>query len=690
MRINRNSALRAAKQLSITQNVSLQVIDKATGKVVQEHTGHNSATNSLIFGIAEHLVGDFMPDERHGLSPAYSLLSRYVPRYISLGTMGLINQYQDAHGLPAGIGDTIPGSGDEEYMRLLEALEEAEDALAEAKAALADDCQYWPACDACRECNTCATRIGDKKQAVEDAEEAYREAYDALMDYNEEARFVEYMSRRPGYGADGYDANENNNRKYFGLGYAFSSYDNTKQYNVGDKETYNGLLYNCIVATPNPAGKFDPNCWELADELEQPSLGTTVQLELISPTFPREPISYRDIVPEDESEIPKTIDVVFSAMISTGALAQFRPNEQGYIFITEAGLWSKRTWDRSGENGLLAGYRIAPPNEKNWDMTVPENRDILKRQILKVGRNQVVQVVWKIQVGAVDSYSSDQPEPPVITYTTIYVHSKALDVEGELVGAHLKITSDYAGENVVTDARTGDILSWVSEETAKEINLEDGTYHLIESEPPEGYNQAPIISFEVMDGAVGQYVSPDHEELCLIHTKGSGGGGPTREWTCVDDYYFDFPFDAVVHHELEGGVILRKLNSTPCMCIATNFNDFAGYTSGSIIFISDSIEGTQFTGQNPFSGQTYQLQYDTNPCHEFAMGMNFNWCSGTCEYADTTWYYTEVGFAGGQLAESDPEGPVKYIYNVFGDSSYFNRLDEVVAKFLTIAQPHKL
>ena len=97
-----------AKKLDIKQNVSIQVLDRITGDVVQEVSGHNAATNSLLYGVAHHLIGDFMPNERHGLNPGYSMLSNYVPRYISLGTMGLLNQEQDSEGLPAGIGDEIP------------------------------------------------------------------------------------------------------------------------------------------------------------------------------------------------------------------------------------------------------------------------------------------------------------------------------------------------------------------------------------------------------------------------------------------------------------------------------------------------------------------------------------------------------------------------------------------------------
>ena len=423
MRRDTNSIVRASKNLSIRQNVCLQVIDEITGKVVQEHVGHNSATNSLLFGIAHHLIGDFRLNQGHAMTmhpgtmhPGYNLLSNYVPRYISLGTMGLINQNQDINGLPAGIGDNIPNYDDPEYQRLYEAYLNAKAAYEAAVQELEADCPIFGTIDACKDCQECSIRIAQKRQAVEDTKATMDAAYEALLSFSEEQRFIEYMTTRPGYGADGYDSAENNGRKYLGLGYAYTTFDNTARYYVGEQVMYKGVLYSCILDTPDPAGVLDPAYWQVADDAYQPSKGTIVKLELVSPSFPREPISYRDVVPEYQSENPKTIDVVFSAMISTGALKQFRPKDAdgkdlGYIFITEAGLWSKRDWEDSSENGLLAGYRIIPPNRKNWDMTDPENREILKRQILKVGRNQVVQVVWKIQLIADDEYIHDDPGP---------------------------------------------------------------------------------------------------------------------------------------------------------------------------------------------------------------------------------------------------------------------------------------
>lgn len=380
------------KPVGISQNVSMIVRDSTSGEIVSVHKGHNSATNSLLCGIAHYLTGDGV------LNQGYHMLSYYVPKYISLGTMGLINQEEDENGLPAGIGVSAG---------------------------------------------------------------------------TEEERFIQYLIQVPGYGADGYDPNLNNNRDYFGLGPIFADRESNIESEIlqlGDIN-FDGkidsedvqLLVNyisgliqftdkqLIVANVDKDSNGVINCNDLAllqrcvaGELTPEDLGTveytpstapTINCELISASFPRAQISYRDIVPETESEIPQTIDVIFSAMISTGALAQFREPGKDYIFITEAGLWSKKYWEDGGDNGLLAGYRIAPPNKKNWAMTSeavtddiakeylqsqginnptleqieaikPEvaqnNRNILKQNIIRVGPNQVVQVIWKIQLGGIE------------------------------------------------------------------------------------------------------------------------------------------------------------------------------------------------------------------------------------------------------------------------------------------------
>ena len=175
---------------------------------------------------------------------------------------------------------------------------------------------------------------------------------------------IDYMDYCPGYTADGYDDGRYNSttpkksRPYLGLGPKFA----------------------------NRSNKND-----------------VVDCELVSDTHRRVRISAREVVPEAYSELPYTVDVTLTGMISTGALSEFRLNDNKYIFITEAGLWSVQNYVTGGDNGLLAGYRIVPPNDEDQDMTKAENREKLRHEILRVGFNQVVQIIWKIQIGDIDN-----------------------------------------------------------------------------------------------------------------------------------------------------------------------------------------------------------------------------------------------------------------------------------------------
>lgn len=272
------------KNLGIRHNVSFNIYDEVTGKLIDHHQGHNSATNSMLTGIGHYLAGDGI------FNQGYEMLRYWVPQYISLGTMGLCSQEEDENGLPKYLGS-----------------------------------------------------LGKS--------------------YSDQRQCEDYMKKCPGYTADGYDDGKYNNGR------------------TDEKQLYLGL---------GPEFKNREN----KDE--------TVDCELISVTHPRAKITYREVVPEIQAELPHTVDVVFTAMISTGSFKEFRCGDNKYIFITEAGLWSVRDHISGGDNGLLAGYRIVPPNSVNWDMSIPANRQILRQEILRVGFNQVVQIIWKIQLGALE------------------------------------------------------------------------------------------------------------------------------------------------------------------------------------------------------------------------------------------------------------------------------------------------
>lgn len=351
--------METSEKFQVNHNVTIRVLDKNTGKLICEHTGHNTATNTLIEGVGHYLAGEGV------LRQGYSMLSRYIPQYISLGTMGLKDQEESVNHLPTG----ITGA------------------------------------------NTAETDPGQ--------------------------RYADYMNERPGYGSDGYSVEYNNERPYMGLGPAWSSFSETRSYYAGDVVYYKGSAYRAtedIIVNPE-AGIY--NVWQL-DKFELLSSANQPYCwELITPNYPRQEISFRDVVPEYEAEEPKTVDVVLSAMIPSGVFEEFRDPDKDYVFITEAGLWCTQEFDEKNMGqGLVAGYRIVPPEIKNWymdkdDVTdtvarnyliehgyydpgdiIPEedilwakcviarqNRLVLQENVLRVERDQVVQVIWKIQIG---------------------------------------------------------------------------------------------------------------------------------------------------------------------------------------------------------------------------------------------------------------------------------------------------
>lgn len=449
------------KRLDVKQNVTIRVIDEPTGKVVQEHVGHNAATNSLLTGIAHYLMGDGV------LNQGSDMLSNWVPQFMSVGTMGLTSQDAVDY-LPVGIG-------------------------------------YTP--------------VAPESATVEEKQ------------LNEQLRFEEYVNQVPGFGADGYDSNDNNNREWFGLGYPYSDkpdklvqdfYDAGQTEYILTNEPITQDKESIISVTVYPGGVINQDLHDTSvvrmvlssedyevvmNDNNEYVLSITngssysgriaviytvysteaVNCELITSDVLRSKITYRNIIPEVQSEIPNTLDVIYSAFVSTGALKDYR-SDKDYIYITEAGLWSKPYYNNSGDNGLLAGYRIMPTDDEaaevdkqqsftgdgvtlaftlddlalgvvsatidnvivteynldmqtnqivftdapeaganilvvykttnSWkDMSNPENRLKVQENIIRIGKNQVAQIIWKLQLGGLEQlnglryiYPSQYPE----------------------------------------------------------------------------------------------------------------------------------------------------------------------------------------------------------------------------------------------------------------------------------------
>ena len=81
--------------LGSESNVLLSVIDSTSGNVLRTHVGHNAATNTFIYSCAQRFISDN---------------TEWAPRYISLGTMGLLNQQETDNHTPSGIGTYLDTS----------------------------------------------------------------------------------------------------------------------------------------------------------------------------------------------------------------------------------------------------------------------------------------------------------------------------------------------------------------------------------------------------------------------------------------------------------------------------------------------------------------------------------------------------------------------------------------------------
>ena len=200
-----DNILDIVKRLDVKQNVIIRVMDEATGKVVQEYSGHNAATNSMLTGIAHYLIGDGV------LNQGGDILSLWVPQYMSLGTMGLTSQESE---------EITEGEG-------------------------SDQVTY-----------TVPKALGYTPVAPDSATEEEKEL-------NTQLRFTEYINQAPGFGADGYDDNSNNNREWFGLGYPYSLKPNnlTQDFYTWDGTagdlTLTSVPIDIISVTLYPEGVID-------------------------------------------------------------------------------------------------------------------------------------------------------------------------------------------------------------------------------------------------------------------------------------------------------------------------------------------------------------------------------------------------------------------------------------------------
>jgi hypothetical protein len=506
-------------------NVTIKVIDEATGRVDQVHRGKNSVTTTLLEGIAHYLQG-------YGLSNQGGLLKNNLPQFISLGTMGLNGVGEDSEGNEVQLAQMW--EEDNEPVDDIITAHFPEDIPTRRRIPLLASIDGGELLHSGVELKPISNNLYYRLPA----NHALPATDIKTSGYNKnKIPRRNYFTHAPGFDADIRAEDvmwnlDNNERKVSGIGRPYAQLvqdyirgyeyvapttltraetggtgrtelqvSDVTSYRVGDQiytrrigeEDISGprqviridrtqnliILQSPFDGNLRPVGTIifimaddkenyrrlavginrcgDPDCdCTCSCCNEGSSSGSPVpsplplECELVTHQHNRVsiqarrafyPISRSDGM--NTAETIRSIDVVYTALISLGALKAMRGNRD-YLFITECGLWGQR-W--SGERypnnlsipetlrnrfkapaDLLAGYRVFPKEwspqdmtDDMWDIPVGETQSYegerilvtaaqryrrrvrqLQRSIPRVGKGQVVQVEWKVQLLALD------------------------------------------------------------------------------------------------------------------------------------------------------------------------------------------------------------------------------------------------------------------------------------------------
>ncbi|MCY7156761.1 Cna B-type domain-containing protein [Streptococcus gallolyticus] len=165
-------------------------------------------------------------------------------------------------------------------------------------------------------------------------------------------------------------------------------------------------------------------------------------------------------------------------------------------------------------NGKKSGDVVTLTAADNWTYTWTNLAEKANKKDIVYSVKEVTEVdgytttEGKVENGNVtitNTHVPVIPEEPEDPKTTDVTFSK-VEVNGsaELPGASLKVVSgETADGQIATDAKTGENLAWTSGDTAKVFSLSEGTYTMVESQAPAGYELAESITFRVTaDGQV--------------------------------------------------------------------------------------------------------------------------------------------------------------------------------------------
>ncbi|SDL87986.1 Cna B-type domain-containing protein [Streptococcus equinus] len=153
-------------------------------------------------------------------------------------------------------------------------------------------------------------------------------------------------------------------------------------------------------------------------------------------------------------------------------------------------------------NGKKIGDVVTLKADDNWAYTWENLAEKANKKDIVYSVKEVTKIEGyttiegKVENGNIIITNRHVPEEPKSTDVTF----NKVEVNGseELPGASLKVVEgESADGQVAKDAKTGTELSWTSGTSAKVYSLLEGTYTMVESQAPTGYELAESITFRV-------------------------------------------------------------------------------------------------------------------------------------------------------------------------------------------------
>ena len=233
------------------------------------------------------------------------------------------------------------------------------------------------------------------------------------------------------------------------------------------------------------------------------------------------------------------------------------------------------------------------------------------------------------------------------TYTAeatanVTLSKKTVNGTDELVGATLKVTTDAAGSTIAKDTN-GDDIEWTSGSTAHTVSLAPGTYYMVETTAPDGYEIAESIGFEVDNDGNVTLLDASKGEISgtTITMRDAAEGQLTvkKVETGDNDATSGKPADGVYQFAVkQGGKYIVDKNTGKLGTTETWFDVTAGSTTGTVIKgleLGVEYEVVEKTPEGITSGYTCTPSYNNGTSDVATITLSKSSKTGTVTITNT-------------------------------------------------------